>query len=240
MPNHIKNRLEILNCSDERLNEVIKRFGTFVPDHFNRTYDGSWIICRNKNTKEFAGWYDPETDELKNRGPIEIEVISKGMPDDVEKEVIKAHYHFPDFSKVIPPPENMFIGGLTTDIERQCAMEGIPTWYEWRPKNWGTKWNSYECERPENNVFLWETAWAGVPKIINVIAKEFPDIKFIYEYADEDTGYNCGYRTYYQGKDFTMTVEDGSVEAYDLAFKLRPEYKKYYRLEDGEYVCEVE
>ena len=39
---------------------------------------------------------------------------------------------------------------------------------------------------------LWfDTAWAGVPLLIQTLSEKFPDIEFLYAYADEDLGSNA-------------------------------------------------
>jgi len=116
-----------------------------------------------------------------------------------------------------------------------CEITGAKTWYDWHIKNWGTKWNSYSCKKESDNVFTFETAWAGVPELIELISKEFPTVKFIYEYSDEDTGSNCGIVVYEKGVCLPTVLENGSKEAYELAFKLRPEYKADYKLVGNEY-----
>lgn len=112
---------------------------------------------------------------------------------------------------------------------------GYAYWYDWAIANWGTKWNSYCCERLSDKSFSWETAWSGVPVLVEQISKKFPDVKMLYEYSDEDTGHNCGFARMKNGIVEIVKHEGGSKEAYDLALKLRPEYKEYYQLVDGKY-----
>lgn len=112
---------------------------------------------------------------------------------------------------------------------------GHATWYSWSIDNWGTKWNCYDCETIESNVFEFDTAWSGIPNMIDLMSKEFPEVKFLYEWSDEDTGSNCGIAMYLNGELDLDRLENGSKEAYDLAFKLRPDYKKDYELKDGKY-----
>ncbi len=112
---------------------------------------------------------------------------------------------------------------------------GFIYWYDWRVSNWGTKWNAYACEKENENTFIFDTAWSSVKKIIKEISTQFPNIQFIYEWSDEDTGNNCGSISYFKGKSMGATIENGSVEAFELAFKLRPEYREDYKLVNGNY-----
>jgi len=123
-----------------------------------------------------------------------------------------------------------FIAGIRNHIEY-----GHATWYRWSVENWGTKWNSSECEKVSKSTFDFITAWSGVPNLVELISKEFPKITFKYEYSDEDTGCNCGVGAYLNGEIEFRKLENSSKEAYDLAFKLRPENADNYQLVDGKY-----
>lgn len=111
---------------------------------------------------------------------------------------------------------------------------GHATWYNWSVANWGVKWNSSECEN-QGNIFTFDTAWSGVPALIDLISKGFPKIRFVYEWSDEDTGCNCGIGTYLNGELGLNKLENGSIEAFELAFKLRPSYKEDYKLVGNTY-----
>ena len=111
---------------------------------------------------------------------------------------------------------------------------GYRTWYEWNSEHWGTKWNSYDCEQVSDNEFIWDTAWSCVYKLIKVMSEAFPEVIFRYEYSDEDTGSNCGTMTIMGGSKVVERIPvSGSKEAYDLAFKHRPDNQEYYKLVDG-------
>jgi len=107
---------------------------------------------------------------------------------------------------------------------------GHASWYTWNVANWGTKWNSYSCEKESDNVYTFETAWSAVPDLIKLMTESFPDLTFVYEWSCEDTGNNCGKCTWSKGVFDVVEIEDGSKEAYDIAFKLRPHYKDDYKL----------
>jgi len=109
-------------------------------------------------------------------------------------------------------------------------------WYDYNIATWGTKWNAYTCKQVEHNVFTFETAWSGVPELLSLMLVDFPEVKIFYEYADEDTGYNCG-MGYLPD---INPLENRSVAAYELVFSLRPDWKDDYILKDGEYVCKEE
>jgi len=94
---------------------------------------------------------------------------------------------------------------------------GIPNWYEWSIKYWGTKWNSYSFQQTDWNIFTFETAWSTPKPILKKLIELHPDVMFIITYADEDIGSNCGIFIGKHGKitdHFTPT--HGSPEALEL------------------------
>ncbi|MFA5934931.1 MAG: hypothetical protein WC827_03550 [Candidatus Paceibacterota bacterium] len=119
--------------------------------------------------------------------------------------------------------------------EKNMIEYGFKTWYDWSIANWGTKWNSSDCEKISENTFDFTTAWSGVPSIIEKISFQFPDITFLYYYSDENTGYNCGIGKYQNGEIEFTQVENESEEAYELYFTLHPDDVKNYKLVDGVY-----
>lgn len=230
MPNHVKNRIEIKGTK-EQVKEVINAFSTHYPAELRKAYDNK-IICKQPNKEGFSvGWFDTTTGLFSRRDEADV----LGLPEGWEMEIKESFIHFPDFNKVIPQPENVFNGDLGQKEEEMCKREGKITWLEFNRANWGTKWNSSSCENEDSNVFTFETAWNGVPLIVEAISKRFPDVGFIYEYADEDTGCNTGVYSLKNGITNENHFDNSSVEAFDLAFKLRPDNKEYYQLVDGEY-----
>jgi len=139
---------------------------------------------------------------------------------------------FPDFNKVIPQPENIFQGNLGEKEYEMCKREGRPTWKDWNIENWGTKWNCFECDKESDNAFTFETAWSGVPLIIEAMSNQFPNVEFTYDYADEEIGSNCGSYKSKNGEMLEYHPQSGSKEAYEFAFKLWPDMEEYYEYVD--------
>lgn len=117
---------------------------------------------------------------------------------------------------------------------------GFAYWYDWQIDKWGTKWNAYSCEKISDNVYTFETAWSGVTDIIIELSKHFNGT-IRYKFADEDTGHNVGEYKIASG---LVLYENkpigGSIEAYDLAFELRPDRKDEYKLVNGKYEYQEE
>lgn len=122
-----------------------------------------------------------------------------------------------DFNKIIPMPDHIYKGDLS--FEKQKESNGN-NWYDWSIENWGTKWNAYSYMLNEDdNTLFFNTAWSGVPDLMEKLSSIFPDIKFEYAFADEDFGYNVASLELINGVMTNVcTPEDGSKEAYDLAF----------------------
>jgi hypothetical protein len=96
-------------------------------------------------------------------------------------------------------------------------------WHEWSLKNWGTKWNAYgqKDKRNKGNVIYFQTAWSGVPELIEKITFIFPDVKLKYYYCDEDYGYNVGMYEFKDAKTINKIIpKGGSEEAERMADKI--------------------
>lgn len=106
---------------------------------------------------------------------------------------------------------------------RNIRQFGSPTWYEWRWRSWGTKWNAYQPrplgEKDHTMVFL--TAWNSVPKIMALLSGRYPEQTVIYRWADEYIGHNVGVMTLKGGEVVEARVpEGGSREAYEMAARI--------------------
>ena len=98
---------------------------------------------------------------------------------------------------------------------------GVPTWYEWRIQNWGTKWNAYDQSRDDENTIEFLTAWSGAPKLMERLSEQFPDLSLSYIYADEAWGNNVGEYEYESGECvYEHRPPNGSEEARGIAEEL--------------------
>lgn len=96
-----------------------------------------------------------------------------------------------DFNKIVPIPPHIYQGNLGKAEE---DLFGEDTWYQWCPKYWGSKWNAIckeDASRCTDDTVYFQTAWSGVPKLIYLLHSRFDEVKIVYEFADEDIGYNC-------------------------------------------------
>jgi hypothetical protein len=220
MPNNIKNRLEIIG-TEKQVNEVLDFLrGEPSEEGFEMFIDFGKIIPMPESLNiSRNSWVMP----LENQFSANIKM--------------KAHIdEIKEFCEKNPSRKeqtiNNFIAGIKNYIEY-----GHATWYNWSVANWGTKLNAYQQEKQESNAIMFETAWAGVPDLINKLSVKFPEVSFTYKWSDEDTGYNCGIGSYKNGELEINCPENCSREAYELAFELRPHYKEDYKLVGDTYEC---
>jgi len=226
MPNHIQNRLEIIGTK-QKVQEV-KEFmiGKPYDDGTERIFDFNKLIPMPEELDiEISSWGDMGQAILFGKGRsmfLGIEEIWRRFDRYTrkqQKEILEMGFKYQDNA-------NQF---------------GHATWYPWAKENWGTKWNAYSSSYEEENVIMFQTAWNGVPNLIKKLSQRFPNVEFIYEWADEDTGSNCAMYRYINGEAIESAIpESQSIEAYELAFKLWPGDKEMYKLVDGKYEYDEE
>ena len=103
------------------------------------------------------------------------------------------------------------------------AKYGSKDWYDWRRKHWGTKWNAHDTivnDPSEANVYF-HTAWSAPIPVLDTLSKQYPELTFDFEFADEDIGYNTGKMTVRNGEILEGGfLDDTSKEAYETYFAL--------------------
>ena len=108
-----------------------------------------------------------------------------------------------DFDAILPmPPELEDVDWSEAEemndiIRARYKKEhGSDNWYDWRVNNWGTKWNSYNCEIVEHEddyvVYTFDTAWGPPTGVIEALRKQCPDFS-ISAFFDEPGMQEAGY-----------------------------------------------
>jgi hypothetical protein len=111
------------------------------------------------------------------------------MFDDVLKDKILNRDGFVDFNILVPMPPNIYTGSVGIE---ELKKYGEDNWYDWRNKYWGTKSNAEDQKIVSShgvNYAQFDTAWSAPINWLNKLAKYG---NFIFAYADEDLGHNCG------------------------------------------------
>jgi hypothetical protein len=94
-----------------------------------------------------------------------------------------------DFEKVIPTPASV-------DMETPFGENG---WYDWRVKNWGSKWNSYSPSLQGESLFF-QTAWSPPLPIITKLS-EILKTRLVLDYLDEGCGFIGRFTADYENGD---------------------------------------
>jgi len=135
-----------------------------------------------------------------------------------------------DFNKICPMPPDVL-----DSLNSKGVAGQMPLWYRWCCDNWGTKWNNYNFSNM-GEIITFQTAWSRVIPIVLAISKDFPKSDILYEYSDEDIGYQCGKLIAQNGKIVLHAeFEGGGEEAYKMAFELHPGIEEDYKLVNGKY-----
>lgn len=97
---------------------------------------------------------------------------------------------------------------------------GYANWYDWSCAKWGTKWDADVVDINDKSI-TFDTAWDAPMPVIKRIANclRNRDADFVFEYADEDIGNNCG--VYFFGKKYNKngfgTDMSGSLQGEEVA-----------------------
>lgn len=222
MPNHVTNRLEI-NADRETVQSVMNFLkGENDADNTPCYIDFNNIIPMPKellieasSNGELGMQYIIAMQRKPNNSQEELRTIQwvENQDEKVRKKVLQ-------------------LGAAYLNNQEKY---GYTTWYEWSIATWGTKWNAYNQEFDEPNVLWFDTAWSGVPQLIQKLSEKFPDVEFHYAYADEDLGSNVG-RGIIRNGEIDMTIpEHGSNEAFEIMFYVKPGIDEYFELTDEGY-----
>lgn len=229
MPKHVTSRI-VFDCTIEKMEEIFESFNSFNEAEAGYTWNGD-LRFKEKGQEMSYGFLNLKTGVFSRRGEENVQ----GVPEGYVVDITPAYNHFPDFNKVIPQPENIFNGDLSMSKKEELIKNGTPNWYDWNCENWGTKWNSYSLKKVSWNTYEFDTAWSGVPGIIQRISELFPDVKINYLYADEDSGSNTGVYEFLGGDVVSEELpESGSHRGYEIYLMLNPDCD-YIKLIDGVY-----
>lgn len=173
MPNHTTTELELMGPTDE-----IKRFILNVDkgdgNHFS--FD-SMVPMPN----ELITTISPSrivTQEQIDVDKAKYNVAYNALTEDERK--LRDNYD--------PKGEHSF--GITQETnDRFIKQYGVNNWYDWKVKNWGTKWGAYDTNEwdvsDEYASISYHTAWSAATSFIVNASKQFPLIKFKHSFADE-------------------------------------------------------
>lgn len=130
--------------------------------------------------------------------------------------------------RALPTPRNEdgTLIGEGMDIRSAEVLEGY--WYNWRTKNWGTKWdlsNETHFEQEDlgegqsRAVYYFDSAWSPPVEWLEVVAPRYPELSMKIEYREEGVGFE-GYLGFYHGREVERDERDlygahSGVESYE-------------------------
>tara|TARA_R100000479_G_C6390406_1_gene204850 strand:- start:255 stop:863 length:609 start_codon:yes stop_codon:yes gene_type:complete len=136
---------------------------------------------------------EEEVNEIKKavNHPEQLQHLATGETEEHEQKF--------NFQVIKPQPrelDNTVHGGQNYSDDYKPDQNlidkyGFDNWYDWRWHNWGTKWNAADAYW-EENICVFDTAWATPEAIIIELSKMFPKVEITVQYADEDIGSNFG------------------------------------------------
>ena len=211
MPNHIQNRLVVTANSNEELQNFLASIkGDTIVDDQEQLIDFNRIIPMPLPLRD--------TEASSRIDDAIYYYLVKTNQEEMVSSILR-HSNFYTMDRFAGRNEKelnelLEIGKQYVEIFKEC---GAKDWYDWSICHWGTKWNAYETyleTLDEYSVILsFQTAWNGVPNIIQKLTEMFPTITFDYKYADEDMGYNCGEGYGEDGEFSFLMLQGGSEDA---------------------------
>lgn len=211
MPNHIQNRLVVTANSNEELQNFLASIkGDTIVDDQEQLIDFNRIIPMPLPLRD--------TEASSRTDDAIYYYLVKTNQEEMVSSILR-HSNFYTMDRFAGRNEKelnelLEIGKKYVEIFKEC---GAKDWYDWSICHWGTKWNAYETYLETLNeysvILSFQTAWNGVPNIIQKLTEMFPTITFDYKYADEDMGYNCGEGYGEDGEFSFLMLQGGSEDA---------------------------
>jgi hypothetical protein len=220
MPNHITNILKF-NGDKQKIEQLLKDIS---PDANENEIEETAYIDFNKIIPMPESYKGLVSGSVTDTSVAVYMAVERKNYEKIDK--IKA---YPGYKSLKSKTREEFIEyliesqGATVELGKQYVDNyekyGAYTWYDWSCDNWGTKWNAYDQYfSEENNEIIFNTAWNGVPKLIQLISERYPEIEIEYKYADEDFGCNLAKLKFLAGKiKEEYYPKCCSSEAYELA-----------------------
>ena len=122
---------------------------------------------------------------LKGKSQLKVFKATAKKPVEKTKSVISFENLLPTPKELndnpSPPPKNK--------INKFIRLYGAKDWYDWRIKNWGTKWDACEpsmAKRVSDTelIYFFDTAWSPPLELFKEISKQYPDLTFRIEYEE--------------------------------------------------------
>ena len=170
MLNLVLNRVNISGNGLEKVKEFFRSENGELEFSLNRIVPEPRELVENP-LANFFSFRDPN--DMNEYGYMELDSINEQLPKEERLTVSEAKAMYQEYTE----------------------KYGTASWYNWRCKNWGCKWDVRDCTIEETVHYMaidFQTPWASPREALLKLSKMFPQTSIIVEYADEDLGYNCG------------------------------------------------
>ena len=100
---------------------------------------------------------------------------------------------------------------------------------DWKLKNWGVRDYAFNAKWVSDDEIVFNTYFNPITPILNILAKKYPNVDFVYAYASDDIGATCG--EIYVSEGYVIPVDDYDDYdkfSYEIAFSLMPDSKDKY------------
>lgn len=141
-----------------------------------------------------------------------------------------------NFERIIGMPADIYRGPLGSKRDKYSERN----WYDWRCKNWNTKWNALFNEdlfiqpmTPIKETLPFMTAWNPCYPVIQKLSEMFPEVYINYYFIHECFDYG-GILGYLEGDNISTETSDECCDAERQSF-LNNIYKEIF---DSDIPCE--
>ncbi len=214
MPNHVTNKIVIHSPKAEEVLAFVKSeksdfdFNTLIPMPES-------LGIEESSTKDAAFVY-VLTDGYKNEenfsAPFRHRKYFGSVFNDFSSWESELKSSKVDFDRINVDAEKLsqFIN-LGNQVAENYNKYGCSSWYQWCPKNWGTKWNAYDVLVKDNSI-IFDTAWSAPLPVTDILIKKF--------------NLTCTYKAYDEGGNFWFIKEykDGVLvsDRYSVEKDMKP------------------
>ena len=262
MPNHVINHVSFTDCTPARRREILEAIQ--YDDNGENEYHGIGTIDFNKIIP-MPESLDIESGTRTDHG-IELCLTAanplvdyfgdkKMSPDDFTALLARANRGkmFGSYRSSLSKEE---IERITEHDSAESLMKvgsqalqnvvlfGSPDWYDWRCRNWGTKWNAYDIAAfdEDSDKINFETAWSAPHPILEKLSQMFPEVCISHYWADEDIGSNCGWAEYEGGEQIRGNDSMNDAEATEFAaqqwdYDIEKDLEMYMNRSRTKYIC---
>ena len=262
MPNHVINHVSFTDCTPARRREILEAIQ--YDDNGENEYHGIGTIDFNKIIP-MPESLDIESGTRTDHG-IELCLTAanplvdyfgekKMSPDDFTALLARANRGkmFGSYRSSLSKEE---IERITEHDSAESLMKvgsqalqnvvlfGSPDWYDWRCRNWGTKWNAYDIAAfdEDSDTITFETAWSAPHPILEKLSQMFPEVCISHYWADEDIGSNCGWAEYEGGEQIRGNDSMSDAEATEFAaqqwdYDIEKDLEMYMNRSRTKYIC---